>query len=124
MFNSQKINNDPEPFVVSYQGVDAKRVSQPHAAQLPSHRYENGFGETVIVRYAERPEYDNNPNPILEYFRDAMQTGEYEMVALATLWVGLINSGYGWEGDGLDPSSEHLEHAAKVLERLANFGNN
>lgn len=103
MFNSQKINNDPHPYKVT--GGSYTRCDK----------------DLFTGKYDPRPEYDNNPNPILEYFRDAMSSGEYDAIALATIWESLIDTGYDWEEDGLAPTLEQLDHAYKVLTRLVNI---
>lgn len=106
MFNSQRINNDPFPYVSS----SGSRHANP-----------GWMGSEYFSNRQERKEYDNNPNPLLEYFRDAMGSGEYEAVALAEVWVGLIDSGYDWQDeDGVRVTPAHIDHARKVLERLVN----
>lgn len=109
MFQSQKINNDPEP----YAGWSGRRYNEETRTFASL--------EDGPVGVEPRPEYDNNPNPILEYFRDAMSSGEYDVVALATLWESLIDTGYNWGDDGLLPELEQIEHARKVLTRLVNI---
>ena len=126
MFNSQKINTDPTPLytvlMIAQNGRTAewsmRATSDDVAIEVAMNTYPRYDVHTVNVTY-NRPEFDNNPNPILEHFRDAMQTGEYELVVLATIWESLIDTGYDWEEDDLAPTLEELDHARKVLERLA-----
>lgn len=54
MFNSQKINNDPEPYVSS----SGSRHANP-----------GWMGSEYFSNRQERKEYDNNPNPFLIQFR-------------------------------------------------------
>lgn len=122
MFNSQKINNDPKPWRLR------------HCAHQPSGRgcsidscfeaCECGYDRENWADFSPRSEYDNSPNPILEYFRNALASSECEVTALATIWESLIDTGYDWENGGLTPTPEHITHARKVLGRLANFYSN
>lgn len=96
MFNSQKINNDPMPWLDVF-GHGRKRKQ----------RYVND-------EFAPRSEFDNNPNPILESFRSA---GGVDPSGLL-LWLDHVgqnrsDAGYLWVKD------VHIEHARKVLTRLA-----
>lgn len=96
MFNSQRINNDPEPYRYTTRGGIVKRASRQ---------------EHVLPAYSERdphPEYDNNPNPILVEFREAEAPGKVYR------WLDLLEGPTDW-------SEEHVEHATKVLTRLVNI---
>lgn len=98
MFNSQKINNDPHPYKVN--GGSLTRCDKP------------GF----VGEYDPRPEYDNNPNPILVQFRE---TQEEELPYSDTReWLYFLNNPLtnSWSY----ATEKHVIHARKVLERLVN----
>lgn len=101
MFNSQKINTDPLPHV----GWD-QRVGGERRSATP-------FGYSTAL---PRPEFDNNPNPILEGFR--IDTIEQEVSAgkNAEAWIEGAQEDFYKE---LDYDPEHIEHAFKVLARLS-----
>lgn len=86
MFNSQKINNDPFPYV----SESGTRHANP--GWLNSEYFSNR---------RERPEYDNNPNPIL---------------------VKLRENSLGWETieEIAKGNLGHIDHAKRVLEKLVN----
>lgn len=96
MFNSQRINNDPFPWVAGGSGY-----RWPHPAP--------GVG-----RWDFRPEYDNNPNPILVSFRE--DTNPH-----AESWFESLDNNYRDVTFGpQDWTEKHIDHARKVLERLVN----
>lgn len=101
MFNSQKINNDPYPYKVN--GGSMTRCDKP------------GF----VGKFDPRPEYDNNPNPILQEFR------EFDMVRSASTTresaAHLLLSFDAWIPSwGKGYTREHIDHAKRVLEKLVN----
>ena len=63
IYNSQRVNNDPFP----YQLPDRSRDGNPLQYEFKEGRIwgKRNFGAV----YNPRPEYDNNPNPLLEAFR-------------------------------------------------------
>ena len=92
MFNSQKINNDPEPYVVDFGlALGEVRGAEDCGSHWDSHD----------TRYEPRPEYDNNPNPIL---------------------VKLRENSLGWETieEIAKGNLGHIDHAKRVLEKLVN----
>lgn len=106
MFNSQKINNDPFPYV-SESGTRHANPGWLNSGYFSNRR--------------ERPEYDNNPNPILISFREQSdwgninQTGKYEECAEWLWWLGdPTHSVYKFQ------RLEHIDHAKRVLEKLVN----
>lgn len=98
MFNSQKVNNDPYPYTVNWGSFS--RCDKPlfHGKHEP------------------RPEYDNNPNPLLEAFRDFLTfTG---MVNLQEKTQNVLDNEEVWDLEL--HQGAHITHARKVLERLVN----
>lgn len=61
----------------------------------------------------------HSSNPMLVEFRDAIETGLYERNDLATLWVRLIDDGETFEDDVPGATPEQIDHARRVLTRLA-----
>ena len=107
MFNSQKINNDPEPYI----GWSGKRYSEE------SHTY--ATLEDGPVGEEPRPEYDNNPNPILVAFREDLPHALVPFVTTqeaAKWWLHLPD--YRDMEECFSP--KHIDHARKVLEKLVN----
>lgn len=96
MFNSRKINNDHEPYV----GWSGKRYNEETRTFASL--------EDGPVGVDPRPEYDNNPNPILVEFREAEAPGKIYR------WLDLLDGATEW-------SQEHIDHATKVLTRLVNI---
>lgn len=102
IYNSQHINNDPEPYLWR----SGERTSEPSMwGNRPSHIFN------------PRPEYENNPNPVLVAFRKH--------------GPGLFGGTEGWlqyamhgtHADGVPFTEVHLEHAIKVLSRLDHLFN-
>lgn len=154
MFNSQKINTDPTPLytVLMYarNGVPAKwtmrTVNEDMAIETALDNYPNHDVHTVSVTY-NRPEYDNNPNPILTRFREYVEertdAALYYSLALVEDALTAIRYHEGelaWErgaDEGTDElfgalrefadntsfteHAEHINHARKVLEKIANL---
>ncbi len=107
MFNSQKINNDPEPYIIDFGlALGMVRSSEDAGSHWDSHD----------TYYDPRPEYDNNPNPILVQFRE---TQEEELPYSDTReWLYFLNNPLtnSWSY----ATEKHVIHARKVLERLVN----
>lgn len=123
MFNSQKINTDPAPF----SGGRNQRISR-----------EEYLGIDPVMRKCvwlldPRPEYDNNPNPVLVAFRDYAALETFGTVSEATIdrWIDAFASYDEFGGYDLwdHPKNtfhaftvaepEHIDHARKVIARLA-----
>lgn len=127
MFNSQKINNDPEP----WRGFSLMR-------------YEASKGQSNYAVWEPRPEYDNNPNPILttmrrwgldpanllwamnhgakkpndkrsRELRGAAKLGRSELKPYEGEWY--FHKARHVEGEGLIAA---FDHARKVLTKLVN----
>lgn len=112
MFNSQRINNDPFPYVT---------YANHHRTDKRSAEWDiqsDGGVEYVRV-YEPRPEYDNDPNPILLILRENIarsQAGWAFEVNRMLLWVEIAQE----MAESRVFSREEEEHARKVLERLVN----
>lgn len=100
MFNSQKVNTDPYPW----------RHWPPYGGELREIRYASqldGFRDPQAagpIRFEPRPSFDNNPNPILVEFRNLTNRD-------AASVLRQLPSFY----------TPHIDHARKVLQRLANL---
>lgn len=92
MFNSQKINTDPQPWLCECGGSRSDMPENPYG--LIGHDY----------LLAPRPEFDNKPNPILVEFRNLTNRD-------AASVLRQLPSFY----------TPHIDHARKVLQRLANL---
>lgn len=95
-FNSQKINTDPRPWVDS-RGLHWTRETAP------------GSGE--VRKLMARPQFDNNPNPILVGLRRAIERG----ISVDTIRFAFASC------DANPPhhiTRDHIEHARRVLMRL------
>lgn len=90
MFASRAINTDPFPYV----GEHGSR-----------HAYAGTLNQKPLT-FSPRPEYDNNPNLVLVTFRYNDDTRD------PVEWLAYS------EGAFIGPLA-HLEHARKVLTRLA-----
>lgn len=69
-----------------------------------------------VRTYAPRPEFDNNPNPALLAFREAVDSSTQAIRHDARLWLHLHLREFV-QLNGLDADTEL--HARRVLERLA-----
>lgn len=103
MFNSRKINNDPFPYV----SESGTRHANP-----------GWMGSEYFSNRRERPEYDNNPNPILEAFREdiyAVGTVQEARNCLRywDLYLKFVKKDWTFR-------VVHINHARKVLTRLVN----
>lgn len=111
MFNSQKINNDPKPYVT---------YANHHRTDVRSWEWDiQSEGGVEYVRvYDPRPEYDNNPNPILESARVAKRQGYLDEFANSFIREAEYQATY------YPPTAEVVDHAHKVLTKLVNvYGN-
>lgn len=118
-------NQDPEPYVVTYNGENARRVTAAYASMLDT-PFENNYDERVEMSSHPRPEFDlaqhNEPNPVLTAFRqiDAGR-GEYAD------WVRDFDERpeFWTRGHNGTPSRfpqytpAQVAHARRVLSRLA-----
>lgn len=117
MFNSQKINNDPEPVVYP----DGARTDGVGWLPLPN----DG------IEYAPRSEFDNNPNPILVEFRGDLKTKQpyWSEMDIIKRWQGVngLSTKTGeypaYKGIWIlmEAYPECVDHARKVLTRLVNI---
>lgn len=67
MFHSQKINTDPRPYYIAED--DSRRTVVEIEADGGDERFPNGGLLYNLAKFDPRPEFDNNPNPILIDFR-------------------------------------------------------
>lgn len=111
MFSSRPpFNDDPYPWIHTHAGESCLDTGGRFA-------FNNGIGN----EYAPRPEFclpNNNPtNPILSGFRAERQKCRTrdEQCDLLFGWISWLRNPY-WEW-----SPEHIEHARRVLTRLARF---
>lgn len=115
MFNSQKINNDPEPYevYVNHQATGVRARADDEVTV--------GFDCDLDLSFKPRPEFDNNPNPVLESLRRTLEDfPPIDRKKTIEHWEYMV-----WS-DLVDPEPEghevrHLEHASKVLTRLVNI---
>lgn len=104
MFNSRKISNDPTPWVNPKSGG---RYAPGTVGQF--------YGD---FEYSPRPEFDNNPNPILLAFREAVKADPdaarepYEW--LLTAWLEVHAGTELWSV----PHYLHAEHVLRLLEAV------
>lgn len=119
MFNSQKINTDPTPLYSvlmrsarngSTSEWAMRSISKDTAIETAIGVYPGHEVHSVGVIY-NRPEYDNNPNPLLENFR-LIDDGRKEFAD----WVRDI--GQNPEKWAALYAPAHIDHARKVLKRL------
>lgn len=112
MYNSQKINQDPNPYtLVNLDGNLIGRVSS---------KQPNGL---VSCRFEPREEYDNEPNPILIAFReDTYAKGTVmEAKSIHRYWELYLEV---LRGQGYKVTEDTKDHARKVLTKLVNvYGN-
>lgn len=107
MFNSQKINNDPNPYTLV--NLDGNIIGRVTSKQPNGH---------VSCRFEPREEYDNNPSPLLLEIRelldipDRMKTYEVNLNALNSPRYEVLQP------------KDVVDHARKVLTKLVNvYGN-
>ena len=103
IFNSKRVNTDPWPYVWSgHSRINKERTDIDF--------FRAGAGPKMVERfnyeYAPRMEFNNNPNPLLVWFRAAAANG---------VRAHHVDLNYA-EYNGSKP--EHVEHARKVLARL------
>ena len=106
MFNSQQVNNDPEPIRV----MPDTRLEYRTESCVTKIPYETEF------LYEPRPEYDNNPNPILLAFREDVEDARGDDSGIVEEWLAhLQDAEYH-----LNHPEEEVDHARKVLTKLVN----
>lgn len=106
IYNSQRVNNDPQPYLWR----SGERTENPSV-----------WGNRPPHTFNPRPEYDNNPNPVLQAFRKESDWGwlnEEGKAQEVREWIG-------WLSDKshniyLFQKHEHIEHAHRVLTKLIN----
>lgn len=99
IYNSQRVNNDPLPW------------KSDTGAMYPEAVYSKSLES---ASFEPRPEYDNDPNPILLEIREInekypgsnMETYEVNLMAMQS------------HGYAVEQSVPHTLHALKVLEKL------
>lgn len=113
MFNSQKINTDPEPWTQKW--LDG--IVTRHKCMGQTHNR---------WRYQPRPEFDNTPNPVLVAFREidaaraCSTTGHSATLELQRMaWDAERDAYTYWHDLPEIPTHAQMTHARKVLERLA-----
>jgi hypothetical protein len=92
IFASRRVNVDPEPW------VHPLKSGYRRAGRLPGWKFD------------PRPEFDNVVNPILVEFRYMYESRGFEAIGYYLRWI---------EMDGWEPG--HIDHARKVLRKLAAF---
>ncbi len=112
MFNSQTINNDPEPYIIDFGlALGMVRSSEDAGSHWDSH----------ATYYDPRPEYDNNPNPILIYARNFLVTDlSDDPIQTLLTWLDSDWTQILWIVGSCKVVLDRIEHARKVLERLVN----
>lgn len=103
MFNSQRVNNDPFPYI----SPSGSRNANP-----------GWMGSEYFSNRRERKEYDNNPNPMLLRFRESVGILDDELIETAKWYLEDMLHVIWFEDSG--STDEEYEHARKVLERLVN----
>lgn len=122
MFNSQRVNTDPKPWRYDLLGMIPPEKRAREATQVTG-----GFS------YAPRDEYwSSNVNLILEDFRSAFFEVIYSdgiLQETAKWWLYLLaldpemKKVQYWGHDIVEAATpEQIDHARKVLTRLANLG--
>lgn len=109
MFSSQKINHDPFPCVwIEHTPLDKARAdTDVYRKGAPDPR-DSSTKVARMYEYAPRPEYDNNPNPILVQYRRSDEKTRAHMRAGS--WIS-------WPAPPYPDGAK--EHARKVLAKLA-----
>lgn len=125
IYGSRSRNVDPLPYVDGH--TDA--AGSPRRFAEPYHVDGDGTDcPWCITRYAPRPEFDPTPihpvNPILAAFRRADAARLVKtyptMSSLAEAWAsGLDQWGVHASVAGNEATEQHVEHARRVIERLA-----
>ena len=120
MFQSQKINSDPKPYRVIESGE-----------RIAFGRYWEGDSAGKFTEYAPRPEFDNNPNPILVAFRGDLKTKQpyWSEMGIIKRWQGVNGlstktgeyPAYKGIWSLMEAYPEYVDHARKVLTRLVNI---
>lgn len=100
-YNSRKVNRDPYPYT-----TNGEWGGKPLRSDKP---YFQGSHDP-------RPEFDNNPNPLLTAFR-WVQGENPEDTENPIEWLESVLA-HDWVESELD--ADHIDHARKVLGRLAN----
>ena len=98
IYNSQRVNNDPQPYLWR----SGERTENPSV-----------WGNRPPHTFNPRPEYENNPNPILEEYRSSTQVTE---IWLVTIEYTLRKT----QQYRTPPQEDQLDHAHRVLTKLIN----
>lgn len=106
MYNSQRVNNDPEPW---------KGFSHM--------RYAKEEGQSNFAVWGPRPEYDNNPNPILIKFREDVDSDVADSSLFEAWWrinwlEGVLNDHEIEYCEITDQSLLRVKHALRVFNKI------
>ena len=127
MFSSQKISRDPWPYVWAGH-------SERDQMRADTHMFRKGapsYHPTMPYQYRPRPEFDNNPNPVLELFREGRSGGPLHEDARDYLRA-MSEDQWAYASDQANvevntmavergATDAHYAHARKVLQRLVNM---
>lgn len=110
IFKSKQVNTDPKP----YRNEDsAERLTTQEAQQDRATGWE--------VTFDPRPEYDHPVNRILAGYREDVANSAdlgHDVRATAEYWLSFSDD---WDKDGLTATPDEIDHARRVLERLARW---
>jgi len=141
IFKSQQVNLDPEPWIHpdSYNRYaeaspedflrsprpefEPTRDPHPYASALGArYAYPGTLGSERLVWAPRREQFDTPVNPLLAEFR-LLWAGQTDMQDMAAEMVyNLTDHDYLWEMQrDTDYTPDQVNHAVKVLERLAAF---
>lgn len=114
MCASQRVNTDPKPYCVAEAENHENDGRFTRAAVRESADYYWGQGGTLyhLAKFTPRPEFDNNPNPILVAYR---KHGP-QLFGGTAGWLKYAM--HGTMADNVPITPDHIEHARKVLARL------
>lgn len=116
---SRRVNTDPKPYYVAELADSAHdgRVAES-SVDFSSTEYD-GEGGTLyhLAKLRPRPEFANNPNPILEAFRAYCAARTVSLAACAR--VELVWLSRGMATGQREATLEHEAHARKVLTRIS-----
>jgi hypothetical protein len=94
-YTSGKISHDPYPVRIAGRDARSKRMLWPADV------------------YAPRPELDNH-NPILVAYREYDERN----ARVFRTWASTMH-GWSWDRFNFTPTPEHIDHARRVLTKLA-----
>jgi len=148
VFKSKQVNTDPKPWVHHYDSTDRSssddlpgglrdykprpefnvtRDSEPWALRqangtdIRMARREDFMPITVGIRFDPRPEHDHPVNRILSGIREDVANSAdlgHDVRATAEYWLSFSDD---WDKDGLTATPDEIDHARRVLTRLAEW---